>query len=158
MTQDCTVPRHSSKNHYFLSCRMINTYSTKGSEVGDSKELCPDTIFKLYNNTNNFVKAMFYLLINGQRQCNLFSSIFLKVCAHKNHEKLERLLNHWNFKYILHNLVCTKIQVKYKHKAIMIILCKSVLCDLQLYIKVSQFCYLWKDQYQIELLPIGKGP
>lgn len=29
--------------------------------------VCPDIIFKLYNNTNHFVKAMFYLLINGQK-------------------------------------------------------------------------------------------
>lgn len=86
------------------------------------------------------LRPCFICWLMDKRQCNLFSSIFLKVCAHKNHEKLERL-TYWNFKYILHNLVCTKIQVKYKHKAIMIILCKSILWYSVIYKKV-QLCLI----------------
>lgn len=83
-------------------------------------------------------KAVFICWSMDKRQwIPPFPNISLKVCAHKNHEKLERR-NYWNFKYILHNLVCTKIQVKYKHKA-MILLCKSVLwyATIYIYIKVT---------------------
>lgn len=53
--------------------------------------MSPDLVVKWYNVTTNF-KAMFYLLINGQKAMDSPPpNIFLKVCAHKNHEKLERL-------------------------------------------------------------------
>lgn len=64
----------------------------RSATLWDLKEI--RVLIQLSNGTmsQQTFKAMFYLLINGQKAMDSPPlNIFLKVCAHKNHEKLERL-------------------------------------------------------------------